>query len=189
MRKVGALLLAGIAFGVLVAVVKGQNADIRGALGKTSAPWIVLPFFAVARFGRVWQAALAGLAVTLASLLAFYVSEAAILDLGPHPWWEDLRLTAGTFNIYEKWGFVSGLLYGTLGWLWAYRSKVLAGIAVGLAFLAEPLMVYMAKRAGLWGGGGLFDHTPWIWIGEIAIGLTLVVLVVAKPPPGHAPAV
>jgi len=99
MRKVGALLLAGIAFGVLVAVVKGQNADIRGALGKTSAPWIVLPFFAGARFGRVWQAALAGLAVTLAPLLAFYVSEAAILDLGPHPWWEDLRLTAGTFNI------------------------------------------------------------------------------------------
>lgn len=37
-RKLGLLLLAGIAFGVLVAVVKGQDTGVRDALGNTSAP-------------------------------------------------------------------------------------------------------------------------------------------------------
>jgi hypothetical protein len=45
-RKLGLLLLAGIAFGVLVAVVKGQDTGVRDALGNTSAPWVVVPFLA-----------------------------------------------------------------------------------------------------------------------------------------------
>src|SRR5918912_1294065 len=122
MRKLAALLVAGVAFGVLVAVIKGQDTGVRDALGNTSAPWIVLPFAAGTLFSRARSAALAGLAVTLVSLLGFYVAEAAVLDLGPHPWWVDLRLTAGYVNVYERWGVVSGLLYGPLGWLWAWGS-------------------------------------------------------------------
>jgi hypothetical protein len=49
--------------------------------------------------------------VTLLALLGFYVAEAAILDLGPHPWWVDLQLTV-KWNLYDSWGIVSGLLYG-----------------------------------------------------------------------------
>src|SRR5436190_20751885 len=148
-RKIALLLVAGAAFGVLMAVLKGQDTGVRDALGNTSAPWIVLPFVAGAAFLRVRSAALAGLAVTLASLLGFYVAEAAVLDLGPHPWWVDLRLTAGYVNVYERWGVVSGLLYGTLGWLWASRSKAAAAAAVGLAFAAEPLIVYLVSRSGV----------------------------------------
>jgi hypothetical protein len=80
-RKVAALLLAGVAFGILVAVIKGHDIGVRDALGNTSAPWIVLPFIAGTCFSRMRAAALAGLAVTLASLLGFYIAEAAILDL------------------------------------------------------------------------------------------------------------
>jgi hypothetical protein len=184
-RKLAFLLLGALAFGVLVAVVKGQDLGVRDALGNTSAPWVVLPFVAGACFARARSAALAGLAVTLASLLAFYVAEAAVLDLGAHPWWIDLRLTAGTLNVYEKWGIVSGLLYGTLGWLWAYRSKPAAAVAVGLAFVAEPLIVFAVSRAGLWGGGLLFAHR-WLWAGEIVLGLAAIAVALTARPPQRA---
>jgi Family of unknown function (DUF6518) len=175
------LLLAGVAFGVLVAVIKGQDTGVRDALGNTSAPWIVLPFIAGTCFSRVRSAALGGLAITLASLLGFYVAEAAILDLGPHPWWVDLQLTAGTVNIYEKWGLVSGLLYGTLGWLWAYRSKAAAAAAVGLAFAAEPLIVYLVSKAGMW-YGMVLDY-PWIWTAEVLLGVAGIALALTVRPP------
>lgn len=175
--KVLGLLTAAIAFGVLVAVVKGQATGVRDALGNTSAPWVVLPFIAGSRFSRARSAAAAGLAVTLASLLSFYIAEAAILDLGPHPWWVDLRLTAGSVNVYEQWGIFSGLLYGTLGWLWAYRSKRIAAAAVGLAFAAEPLIAFLAQREGIWSAQILAYR--WLWIAETTLGLTGIALALA----------
>src|SRR5947207_11071015 len=117
--------------------------------GAPSSP-VHCAFLAGTCYARGSRAALAGFAVTLASLLGFYVAEAAVLDLGPHPWWVDLRLTAGYVNVYERWGVASGLLYGTLGWLWASRSKAAAAAAVGLAFVAEPLIVYLVSRSGMW---------------------------------------
>ena len=175
------LLLAAVAFGVLVAVIKGQDTGVRDALGNTSAPWIVLPFIAGTCFSRPRFAALAGLGVTLVSLLGFYVAEAAVLDLGPHPWWVDLRLTAGSVNIYEKWGIFSGLLYGTLGWRWAYRSKAAAAAAVGLAFAAEPLIVLLVRRAGVW-YGLLLDY-PWVWMAEVLLGVAGIALALTVRPP------
>jgi hypothetical protein len=183
-RKLTLLLLAAVNFGVLVAVVKGQDTGVRDALGNTSAPWVVLPFIAGTSFARARSAALAGLAVTFVSLLGFYLAEAAILDLGPHPWWVDLKLTAGTVNIYEKWGILSGLLYGTLGWLWAYRSRAAAATAVGLAFVAEPLIVFLVTRAGMWGGGLLFDY-DWLWTAEILLGLAGITIALATRPPAR----
>jgi uncharacterized protein DUF6518 len=180
-RKVTALFLAGVAFGVLVAVVKGQDPGVRDALGNTSAPWIILPFVAGTCFARPRSAALAGLGITLVALLGFYVAEAAILDLGAHPWWVDLRLTAGSVNIYEKWGVVSGLLYGTFGWLWAYRSKVLGAAAVGLAFAAEPLIAFLVSKTGMW--HALVLDYAWIWTAELVIGLALIAGALAVRPP------
>jgi predicted lysophospholipase L1 biosynthesis ABC-type transport system permease subunit len=52
-RKLGLVLLAGIAFGVLVAVVKGQHTGVRNALGNTSAPWMLAPFLAGALYPRL----------------------------------------------------------------------------------------------------------------------------------------
>jgi hypothetical protein len=178
-RKLALLLLAGIAFGVLVAVIKGQDTGVRDALGNTSAPWVVVPFLAGTRYPRVWQAALVGIATTLASLLGFYVAEAAILDLGEHPWYIDLKLTLGAGRFYGTWGLLSGALYGTLGGIWASRRPVVAAVAVGLAFLCEPLIVLFLWRAGIWGGDLLFQY-PWMWISEVLIGLGAIAFVVAK---------
>jgi Family of unknown function (DUF6518) len=178
-RTFGLFLLAGIAFGVFVAVLKGQDTGVRDALGNTSAPWVVVPFLAGTRYPRVWKAALVGIATTLASLLAFYAAEAAILDLGPHPWYTDLRLTLGSGRLYETWGLFSGALYGALGGMWASRRPLVAPVAVGLAFVCEPLIVLFVWKAGFWGGDLLF-HYPWMWIGEVLIGLGAIAFVLAK---------
>jgi hypothetical protein len=176
-RKLTLLLLGSLAFGVSMAVLKGQDVGVRDALGNLSAPWIVIPFLAGTRCTSVWHAALVGIATTLASLLGFYVAEAAVLDLGAHPWYIDLKLTAGSVNIYEKCGVFSGALYGALGGLWAMRRSAWAAAALGLAFVAEPVITLVVSRAGLWGGGGLLDYA-WMWVGEILIGIIAVGYVV-----------
>jgi uncharacterized protein DUF6518 len=181
-RTLGLLLLAGIVFGVLVAVIKGQDTGVRDALGNTSAPWVVVPFLAGTRYPRVWHAALVGIATTLAALFGFYLAEAAVLDLGPHPWYTDLRLTLGSGRLYETWGLLSGAIYGALGGMWASRWLPAAPVAVGLAFVGEPLIVFFLWRAGIWGGGGLLLHYPWMWITEVLLGLGAITFVVAKAP-------
>jgi Family of unknown function (DUF6518) len=124
-RKLIALLVAAVVFGVLMAVVKGQDTGVRDALGNTSAPWVLLPFLAGTRYTRIWHAALIGLATTLSAFFGFYLAEAAILDLGAHPWYTDLQLTLGSGRLYEKWGLASGLVYGALGGIWT--SSTTAG--------------------------------------------------------------
>ena len=175
----GPLLLAGLLFGVLVAVIKGQDGGVRDALGNASAPWVVVPFLAGMRADSVSRGALLGIATTLASFFGFYLAEAAVLDLGPHPWYIDLKLTVGTVNVYEKWGLLSGSLYGALGAVWASRRLMAAPIALGLAFVAEPLIVLLLVRAGVWGGGGLLDHS-WMWMAEVLLGVGGIALVVAR---------
>jgi hypothetical protein len=179
------LLLGAIAFGAFVAVIKGDDVGVRNALGNMSAPWVVVPFLAGTLWSRAWHAALIGVATTLAAFFGFYLAEAAILDLGPHPWYVDLRLTLGSGHVYEIWGTPVGLIYGLLGWLWASRSSAAAALAVGLAFVSEPLIVLALRRADLWGGGGLFDY-PWLWATEVAIGLAAIAYALARAQPRSA---
>ena len=178
-RLLALLLLAAIAFGALVALIKGQDVGARNALGNTSAPWVVVPFLAGALYSRAWQAALIGIATTLAAFFGFYLAEAAVLDLGPHPWYVDLQLTLGSGHVYEIWGTPVGLLYGIFGWLWVSRSSAAAAVAVGLAFVTEPLIVFTLARANVWEGGGLLSY-PWVWGTEVAIGVVAIAYAVAK---------
>jgi hypothetical protein len=180
-RILALLVLGAVAFGAIVAFIKGEDTGVRNALGNTSAPWVVVPFLAGTFYSRVWQAALIGVATTLAAFFGFYLAEAAILDLGPHPWYVDLQLTLGSGHVYEVWGAPVGLVYGVLGRLWASRAYRAAPIAVGLAFVSEPLIVFGLMRAGVWGGGGLLDH-PWLWAMEIVAGLAVIAYALAKAP-------
>src|SRR5256885_12384344 len=112
--EIALLLLSGVAFGVLIAIVKGHDFDARDALGNLSAPWVLIPFVAGTRFSRLWQSAAAGIAVTLAAFFGFYVAEAAILDLGTDSWTVRLGLTLGSGRVWETWGLASGSVYGLL---------------------------------------------------------------------------
>jgi hypothetical protein len=177
-RTIAVYVLSAAAFGVVVAVVKGQDTGVRDVIGNLSAPWVVVPFLAGAAARGAWRGALLGVVVTLAALLGFYVAEAAVLDLGPHPWYVDLRLTLH-WNVYETWGIVSGLVYGALGAVWARRRSVAALACVGLAFAAEPLVVLFLDRRGIWTGGELFRYA-WLWGGEVALGLAAVTYAVSR---------
>jgi hypothetical protein len=161
------LAVAALAFGAAIAAIKGQDVGFRDALGNMSAPWVLVPFVTGARVRSLWRGALLGVGVTLLALFGFYVAEAAILDLGSHPWWVDLQLTV-KWNVYDSWGIVSGLLYGALGALWSARRSAVAGAAVGFAFIAEPVIALLLSRSGLW-DAGLLRYT-WLWGGEIITG-------------------
>jgi hypothetical protein len=178
-KKVAFVVLAGVVFGVAMAVVKGQDSGARDAIGNLSAPWVALAFLGGALSVRPWRGAILGIAVTMAAFAGFYLSEAAILNLGPHPWYEDVRLAAGTFNVYEQWGLFSGSVYGALGALWASRSLRFAALAVAIAFLCEPLIVALLMRAHVWGGGSLLNH-PAIWGAEVVVGMALAVPLLVK---------
>jgi hypothetical protein len=175
--SMASLAVAALAFGATIAAIKGQDVGFRDALGNMSAPWVLVPFIAGARVRSLWRGALLGLAVTLLALLGFYLAEAAILDLGPHPWWVDLQLTV-KWNIYDSWGIVSGLLYGALGALWSARRSPLAGAAVGLAFIAEPMIAFLLSRGGIW-DAELLRYT-WLWGAEVTAGTAAVVCALTK---------
>ena len=67
-----------------MSVLKGNDAGIRDDIGNLSAPWLLLPFFAGAAMRGRWLAEAAiGLAATCAALMAFYVADAFVLNLGP----------------------------------------------------------------------------------------------------------
>ncbi len=174
-RRLLWVLLGAVAFGVLIAVVKGQEDDVRNVIGNMSAPWVVLPFLAGMAFRRPLRGALVGVLATEVAFLAFYVAEAVILDLGPHPWYVDLKLTVGTVYIYETLGLVSGAVYGALGALFAKRRTTRLTATVGAAFVAEPLIVWVMWKGSIWGGPGILDY-PALWIGEVVLGLCLIAL-------------
>jgi Family of unknown function (DUF6518) len=176
-RKLGLLLLAAIAFGALVAAFKGQDTGVRDTLGNTSAPWVLVPFLAGALYTRIWQAALVGVVTTLAAFFGFYLAEAAILDLGPHPWTTDLRLTLGSGHAYEVWGMPVGFVYGVVGGLWKSGRLPAAPVAVGIAFISEPLIVAFLNRQGIW-AGDLLEH-PLVWASEVLVGVAVVAYAVA----------
>jgi hypothetical protein len=180
-RKVGAVIVAAATFGALAALVKGQGGGVRDALGNISAPWLLLAFLAGTVWPRARVAALCGLGATLIALAAFYAAESVILDLGPHSWIVDLQLTFRGGHAYFVEAVLSGPIFGALGGIWARRRSVLAAAAIILAFVGEPLAVWLfQRRAGFSGGSGLLTHYPLMWASEIAIGLAGAIWVGAR---------
>src|SRR5262249_3463664 len=76
-RTLAVTLVAAAAFGVVMAVIKGNDTGVRDAIGNASAPWVVIPFLAGTRFRSVWHGVLIGVAATLAAFAGFYTPGAA----------------------------------------------------------------------------------------------------------------
>src|SRR4051794_11863481 len=181
-RRIIAIVAGAVLFGASMAVIKGQQANARGAFGNLSAPWMVVPFLAGLSYGVAWRGALAGLIATGAAFFGFYAAEAFVLDLGAHPWYEDLRLTLGSGHVYEAGGWLTGITFGALGALWSERRSKLAPLAVAAAFILEPLIVWVLDNTGVWGGGSLFDY-PALSLTAVALGGTGAALLPPRPPP------
>jgi hypothetical protein len=163
-------LLGAVAFGVSMSILKGNGAGLRDDIGNLSAPWLLVPFFAAAAVpGRRWLAgASVGVAATCSALAAFDVANAFVLDLGPHGWLEDVRLTLAAH--WFLWGLVSGPVFGVIGAGWRRRRFSYGGIAVTALLVAEPVFWALARRAG---GVDSFAFQPSLAVslGEALAGL------------------
>jgi hypothetical protein len=151
------IVLGAAAFGAGMSVLKGNDVGIRDDIGNLSAPWLLLPFFAGAAVRRHELAAAAGLVATVVALVAFYVANAFVLDLGPHSLATDLRLTLGATGYWIPRGLISGPVFGALGGLWRRRGYPVVGVGVLLLLDAEPLFWAAAHPAG---GVASFNFQP-----------------------------
>jgi len=172
-RRLVLIAALAVAFGALMAWIKGNTGDWHDAVGNVSATWLLLPFLAGA--ARVTRgplgAALAGLAVTIAALAGFYVAESFVLNLGPHPWLVDLSLTMRASLFWLVRACVSGPVFGAIGFWWRERRSLVALGVIAGAFVLEPLAWYLQNRRMAGGSAYPVPGYPALWIGEIAIGV------------------
>src|SRR2546421_12716221 len=109
-----AVIAVSFAFGMVVAVLKGSDMGVRDAIGNISAPWPLLPYFA-GTMTRGWvRGAMMGALACLIALVAFYVAEAFVLDLGRHPVLTNLALTLSAGRVYFAAGVVCGPVFGAI---------------------------------------------------------------------------
>jgi hypothetical protein len=157
-RRFLLILWTAATFGAVMSVLKGNDAGIRDDIGNLSAPWLLLPFFAGAAMqSRERAAAVAGLAATIVALLAFYVANAFVLDLGPHSFVTDLRLTIGATGYWVPRGLLTGPVFGALGGLWRRHGYPTLGVGMILLLDAEPVFWAAIHRMG---GVASFDFQP-----------------------------
>jgi hypothetical protein len=174
LRKPGILLLAAVAFGIGDSILKGNGGGVRDALGNTSTPWLLLPFVvgaAVGR-GRLLVGAAFGLLLSLLALGSFYVTNTFVLQLGPHPWIVDLRLTFEGGQRFFVLALLSGPVFGGLGAWWTKTRSLLIPLGVATLFMLEPVAAVCTRSSG----------SPAVWAGEVAVGIAAVFLVVRFAP-------
>jgi Family of unknown function (DUF6518) len=178
LRRMAAVVAVAIVFGVAMSVLKGNGPGARDDIGNISAPWLALPFMAGAVVGtrRISQGAAVGFLALLAALAAFYVANSLVLDLGPHPWWDDLRLAVEGGRLYFALAILGGPTFGALGAWWRRRQGALVGVLTGVLVAAlmvfEPLAWFAYGRAQ----DTSFPINPAVQGGEVVIGFGACIL-------------
>jgi hypothetical protein len=176
-RRVLIALLGALAFGVVWSVLKGNASGIRDAAGNVSAPWVVLPLLAgaFAAVRRPLLGALIGLGVTFVALVAFYLTNAFVLDLGTHSTVQDVALTMRSVgNMWFRYGVASGIALGAGGaWLAGRRAGQTVGAVIAALLIMEPAawLAWFAARGQSLSNSGV---NPVVWCAELACGLALV---------------
>jgi hypothetical protein len=168
-RKIAVVVGSALAFGAVVSVVKGNGSGVRDAIGNTSAPWLVLPFVAVlyVRVRGPLRGSLIGLGASLAALGGFYVTNSFVLQLGPHAWTDDLRLTVGAGRMFFAQAIVSGPFFGAIGAWWNRTHSRWLAVLVAALFLFEPLASWLYESAQHRASSA---SAP-VWLGELTLGV------------------
>jgi hypothetical protein len=167
--------LAGLLLGRLMSSLPTPSTVTTFWVGNLSSPWAVLSFAAGwSQRSRIW-AVVAGVAAEVACVAGFYVK---LLFIAPDP----LGLPRSTDALtliavgVSQWlwfiapwvavGVGAGVVYGLLGRWWGESRSILAGVAIGLPFIAEPAAwrVYVG-----------FSQGPLVlWLAEAAVGIAIV---------------
>ena len=171
--------LAGALLGVVMQALPTTADPGTFWVGNFSAPWAVLAFGAGwTQRSRGW-AATGGVVAEVAILAGFYafILVGPVVDpwahFGPPPYPGPLTLL-GTGLAAWLWAIHAwivqaiggGALYGLLGRWWGQSRSIIAGAAIALPFLIEPLAwrVY----------DGLLKGPLVVWLIEIAVGIALL---------------
>jgi Family of unknown function (DUF6518) len=146
--RLGAVLLAAFAFGVLAAWAKGQNtggvaevSQARNALGNLSTPWLLVAFFAGMQSPQIGRGAFLGFVATLCALGGFYLLSTLVENLGGHGFIGDLRLELSGNRAYFEGGVITGPIFGALGSWWRRRPTARTSLLAGGLLIAEPLVM------------------------------------------------
>jgi hypothetical protein len=175
LRKPAGLLAAALALGFVMSLLKGTGGGVRLQAGNISAPWLAIAFVAGALYEQPSRAASAGLMATVAALLGFYAQQSPLADLDRgsldflgHPAGMYRFIVAAHLIVFVG-GVVTGPGFGAFGSAWAARRSRRAAAAIGLCFVLEP---FAWITFGLLTGRHLLPQVWWLWLGEIAIGVT-----------------
>lgn len=182
LRRPWAVVLAAVAFGVAIAVLKGGEAGVRDAVGNISAPWLLLPYFAGAMTRGPIRGALIGLATSLAALTGFYVAQAFVLDLGGHPVLTNLALTLGAGRFYFAAGVLTGPLFGAIGGIRTRQHRAVTAGVIALALAGEPFAVFawLSSEGISPADTGFVVQYPALWLGELTLGFLLPAALLAS---------
>jgi hypothetical protein len=181
MRRLIGVLVVAVALGVVMSLVKGAGAGARDQFGNLSTPWLAMAFLGGASYRRVGRAAGAGVLATLAALAGFYGAQSPLADFSAgsltflgHPGQMYDFIVAPHLPVFVG-GLLSGVVLGALGTMWSARRSPLAAAAIALLFVCEPF-AWIASGSAI--GGSDPSRYWWIWLAEIAVGLTAMVAIV-----------
>jgi Family of unknown function (DUF6518) len=174
--------LAGLLLGWLMSSLPAPS-DVRTFwVGNFSSPWAVLAFGAGwAQRSRLW-AAVSGIAAEVACVAGFYghflvgdvIDPRRLGFVGS----TEAPTLIGTALSQWLWfiapwvavGIGAGVVYGLLGRWWGESRSIVAGVAIALPFIVEPVAwrVYVG-----------FSQGPLVlWLAEVAVGITILARVI-----------
>jgi hypothetical protein len=211
--RVGVVLVAAFAFGVLAAWAKGQNtggvaevSQARNALGNLSTPWLLVAFFAGMQSPQIGRGAAVGLVATLFALAGFYLLSTLVENLGGHGFIGDLRLELSGNRAYFEGGVITGPIFGALGAWWRRRPTARTSLLAGGLLIAEPLVMLalgpihhhvLSAGTGLpliariipgWGLTSNSGAAAWaVYAVELALGVAVVAIGLSHRNRPHSP--
>ena len=170
--------LCGALFGIAVSHIPSPEDPALFWVGNFSAPWALLPFL-TGRAQRSWSwAAAAGLVADVACVAGFYggfiTADPGRLGLPASTPAVELAVTGAErwITFIAPWvvlAVATGLAYGALGFWWRKSRSLVAGIAVVVPFIAEPLLWRLYR--------GFLPGPTYLWLVELALGAAALVWV------------